>query len=235
MPGLSINWGPWSETGAAADRSLTERLATQGLGALTTQQGLAAMEQLLNDGAEQASVLPIDWNRFAMSASPGAAKSFLTEVLEQRKQTTSTPSRQIEIQPTTLLVQLDGVAPSRRRPTVIGFVRDQAARVLGVSTAIDPRMPLGDIGLDSLLSVELRNILSNAIGRPLSATLLFDYPTLDALSDYLLNEVLEFDGDEIEQGASIVPAPGVLESIEDLDDDEVDRLLAARTQQRAVR
>ena len=51
LPGLSINWGAWTEVGVAADRGLIDRLAAQGLGAITPSQGLVALERLLEDGS----------------------------------------------------------------------------------------------------------------------------------------------------------------------------------------
>ena len=96
---------------------------------------------------------------------------------------------------------------------------------------LDPATPLGDLGLDSLLSVELRNTLGTAIGKPLPATLLFDHPTVDALTAVLVRE-LGLEG-ATRPGPSSAPAPGgVLEVIEDLTDEEVDRRLALRSRQR---
>jgi hypothetical protein len=85
--------------------------------------------------------------------------------------------------------------------------------------------------------VDLRNTLGSALGKPLPATLLFDHPSMEALTDYLLSEVLHL-GDEA-QGVSpdVAPAaPAVRElvgSIEAMSDDEVDRLIAARAQRKA--
>jgi acyl carrier protein len=103
-------------------------------------------------------------------------------------------------------------------------------RALGLDPArlIDPRTPLGELGLESLLSVELRNALRSAIGVPLPATLLFDFPTIDALTAYLLSVLSPEDDPKVLEPAADVPHGSLLGSIEELSDEEVDRLLAAR-------
>src|SRR4029079_1569202 len=53
----------------------------------------------------------------------------------------------------------------------------------------NPRQPLQELGLDSLMAVELRNALSEVLGQTLPATLMFDYPTVEVLSGYLSRHV----------------------------------------------
>ena len=117
------------------------------------------------------------------------------------------------------------------------FVREKALRALGLDAAraIDPRTPLGELGLDSLLAVELRNTLGTALGRSLPATLLFDHPTLDALTDHLIAELFTPGGADATQAQKREMATGstIVGSIEDLSDEEVDRQLAARSKTKA--
>jgi acyl carrier protein len=230
LPSLSINWGPWTEVGAAADRGITDRLASQGLGALTPDQGLSALRRLMESDVTQAAVVPVDWNRYLARFAQGAVPAFFSDVSGSGPSTDSAKTHDhAASQTATLHQQLADAPESRRRPLVATFVRERALRALGVDLGkqIDPRTPLGDLGLDSLLAVELRNTLATALGKPLPATLLFDYPSIDALTDYLLVEVLGFG-----EARAAVPV-GLVSSIEAMSDDEVDRLIAARAKRKA--
>ncbi|CDN87115.1 type I polyketide synthase [Hydrogenophaga intermedia] len=237
LPGLSINWGAWSEVGAAADRRVADRLAGQGIAALTPDQGLLAMSRLMERQTAQAAVLPIDWSRYLSAIGAESPPPFLAGVATGAVENAVAVKAERAAATVDLKQQLEEAPPGRRRALVAAFVRERALRALGVdpARAIDPRTPLGELGLDSLLAVELRNKLGAALGVTLSATLLFDYPTIDALTDHLMSEVLA--------PAEVEPAPepelevapqqgsaSVVDAIEDLSDEEVDRLLALRAQ-----
>ena len=229
LQGTSIGWGAWMEVGAAVDRGVTEKLAALGVGAVTPSQGLVALERLLEEDRIQTAVVPIDWHRYVEKSGHAGLPAFLADVVGT---TTDTPTHASTARTENLREQLAAAPPARRRPLVATFVRERALRALGVnpSKAVDPRTPLGEMGLDSLLSVELRNTLSSAIGQPLPATLLFDYPTIDALTDFLLKDKLDIAGDveEVVTAPADTAPASMLDSIENLSDDEVDRLLTAR-------
>jgi len=233
LPALSINWGPWADVGAASDRGVAGRLAAQGLVALSPAQGIAALERLLSGDAVQATVLSANWSRFIAQRAGGDA--FLAEVgaASAGASAASAPSP-----PTAggeaLLERLASAPAGRQRALLAGFLRERACRALGldVSRAIDPRRPLGELGLDSLLAVELRNTLGKAIGRTLPATLLFDCPNLETLTEYLCAELLGPGSPPAARAPTDESAPkadALVDSIEDLTDEEVDRLLARRT------
>jgi NAD(P)-dependent dehydrogenase (short-subunit alcohol dehydrogenase family)/acyl carrier protein len=233
LPALSINWGAWAESGAAADRGLAPKLAAQGLGTLSPEHGLLAMQRLLESRVVQAAVLPIDWKRFLAWSGQGAIPPFFADVAGTVVVVPTAGATPANSQHRDLQRQLADAPVSRRRPMVTAFVRERAMRALGVDPAkpIDPRTPLGDLGLDSLLAVELRNTLSGALSVSLPATLLFDYPSIGALTDYLLADVLHMK--EEAQPATAEPAgeapsaAALVGSIEGMSDDEVDRKFSA--------
>jgi NADPH:quinone reductase-like Zn-dependent oxidoreductase/acyl carrier protein len=236
LPGTSINWGAWSDVGAAADRGAIERLQVQGLSPVSPRQGIQALERVLNGGEAQVAVLPANWRRYLERSGAALHERLLANVVASKPQasvsTTAAAPR------ADLRAELDAATPARRPAIVSAFVRERALRALGLdaSRSIDPRTPLGDLGLDSLLAVELRNMLGKAVGRTLPATLLFDYPTIETLTTYFLNDVFAVDS-AVQDGATATSAPaparGVVEAIEELSDEEVDRQLAARAAKNA--
>ena len=229
---LSIDWGAWADVGMAAERGLGGRLAASGLGALTPVEGIAALERLLPGDAAQVSVLRMDWQRYAArSGTAVAPRPFLDDVLGADGQRLA-PARSVPMPAGDLWRQFKDAPSPRRRSTVARFVNDCALRILGMASGkpVDPSMPLGELGLDSLLAIELRNTLSAAVGISLPATLLFDYPTIDAISDYFINDIMPLtdDGQQAPSVTETIAAFDLVGSVEGLSDDEVDQLLAAR-------
>jgi acyl carrier protein len=113
-------------------------------------------------------------------------------------------------------------------------VEERAARALGLAPGkqIDSRCPLQEMGLDSLMSVELRNALASALGRSLSATLLFDYPTVECLTRHLAKDILKLDvAERAAPSNTVVPDETDLKELEKMSESEAESLLMAELNQ----
>jgi NAD(P)-dependent dehydrogenase (short-subunit alcohol dehydrogenase family) len=187
LPALSVAWGAWAEVGMAARLAGEGRnpWAARGLLPITPATGFPALQQLLRDGAVHALVLPIRWKDFLAQLAPGLDRDFFEAVAPKAAEAQPAPASRAA---GWLGAKLKALAPSQRRPALLAELTARAAQVIGLDTSkpIDPRVPLREVGLDSLMSVELRNALARAVGQPLPATLVFDHPTADALADHLL-------------------------------------------------
>jgi acyl carrier protein len=94
-----------------------------------------------------------------------------------------------------LLRELQNTPPSKRRQVLQQRVEMDVTRILGGDSVrpVAAHEPLSELGLDSLMAVELANALAKATGRSLSATLVFKHPTIDAIVEYLFSELLAED------------------------------------------
>ncbi len=182
LPALSINWGAWGDVGVATTRVVLERMTTQGMGAMHPSQGLDIFELLLQQNdITQAVAIKMDWDRFLGLFKAGAEPSLFLELAN-----TSTVKRDNKVsseRQRSLAERLQAVTVSQRRGLLMSEIRALVGKTLGISASdtISLSQPLSELGLDSLLAVELRNALGTMIGSALSATLIFDYPSIESL------------------------------------------------------
>lgn len=161
-----------------------------GVSSIQPEEGLNALHLLMKSSAAQAGVLPIQWSNFLEQFPAGGRPPFLAEIAREGSRSAAEPlSSDLNAR---IVRAIQEASPGDRMILLSDFIKEQAAKALGIdpSRAIPARQPLNELGLDSLMAVELRNALGMAIGRPLPSTLLFDYPTLEALVGYFATEVL---------------------------------------------
>ena len=194
LPALSVAWGQWAGAGMAARTvaSGAEGWNERGLGWLESSEAFARLERLLRDRATYAAVLPIDWARFLSRLPTGLDRAFYRSVAPAAAPSRATAGAVAPASPSTApaasVVDEWRAAPAGdRRTLMIAYLAQRARKVSCIDEGIplDPQAALKDAGLDSLMAVELRNLLTRSLGRSLSATLLFDYPSLDALAAHL--------------------------------------------------
>lgn len=239
LPALSVNWGPWSGVGMTEGLGERERRRWGGMGEIAPEQGLELLERLLGEARTQAAVLPVDWSR----VPEGAVRPLFAELVrEARPRTgkTAPPAGKVP----DLRRKLDDAPPSEHPRLVAGYVREQALRVLGIAPTqpLDPRQPLQELGLDSLMAIELKDALSRGVGGSLPATLIFDHHSVEALSTYLLDTVLRPESAiEAEQAATATASPEedgdlltLLASLEQLSEDEAQVLLSGHLRQQGT-
>jgi NAD(P)-dependent dehydrogenase (short-subunit alcohol dehydrogenase family) len=186
LPALSVAWGAWSGEGMASSAAASDTWAARGLQAITPDSGFACLEQLLSADVAHGIVLPIDWSRFLTRLPDGLDREFFRAVTPAAVDHVA--AARAERQVATMRDQLQQVPAAQRRQLMMAHVKERALHVLGLepTTPVSERAALKDAGLDSLMAVELRNTLVRSMGQPLPATLLFDYPTLETLTAYLL-------------------------------------------------
>jgi myxalamid-type polyketide synthase MxaB len=159
LPALSINWGPWAEAGMAArlGEEAARRRAAHGIGDIAPEAGLRMMERLLSDqGVTQAMVSPIDWRKFLA----GGARPFFETVGERRR-----PEVESDVE-SDVLRRLKESPADKRQLVLTSYVATQVAKAVGLASAdeISSDQRFMDLGIDSLIAIELRNRLQSNLG-----------------------------------------------------------------------
>lgn len=169
LAGLSIDWGIFSEVGAAValDPSKSQ-LTAQGHQRIAPEQGLAALAELLGQEAAQVCVTPLDWSQFSHRTE--ARDPFFAELCPAHRQPNETSTDLARAGSAMTLVDIRGQfakTPQGQRPVLLTqHLATLIAQVLRLpsAAAIDPGENLLSLGFDSLMAVELRNHIRRTWG-----------------------------------------------------------------------
>jgi acyl transferase domain-containing protein/short-subunit dehydrogenase len=220
LPAISINWGTWAEGMALID-GMEERRQAAGITAMKPEEALGALERILLDRPVQVGAGLMDWKRFInRDRTRPVPKRFRTLLEPERSETPEEPSG--------LARQLSGHPAAVRLRILQEHIEQLAARILGFppNRHIDSLQPLNELGLDSLMAVDFRNALASTVKQNLPATLLFSHPSVQDLTSYLA-EIL-FPASPVAETERISNSSRILEQIEDLSDEEVERQYAQK-------
>ncbi|MGW7355026.1 SDR family NAD(P)-dependent oxidoreductase, partial [Streptomyces sp. NPDC054784] len=189
LPATSLAWGPWEGDGMAADASglLTGRQQRGGVLPLAASAALEALRGAVPGADASVLVADIDWARFGPAFSATRPSALLGELYAapEAAAVRHTPSSELR-------GRLTGMGAEEQERALLEVVRARAAAVLGYPgpEAVPADRAFRDLGVDSLIAVELRNALGVDCGVALPATLAFDHPTPLALSRFLRDEIL---------------------------------------------
>ncbi|MFF1717530.1 type I polyketide synthase, partial [Streptomyces sp. NPDC058268] len=196
LPATSLSWGLWQQAGHGLTAHLgtpeLNRMRRQGITALTTTQALTLLDTAMR--SERPHVVPVRLDLSALHREqdrggdiPTLFRSLVRARLRRADEAEHTPDA--------LRDRLLALPEADRPEAVTELVRREVATVLGISdaTSIGAQQVLKDLGIDSLMAVEVRRRLSTATGVALPATLAFDHPTPTAITGLVLDR-LELGG-----------------------------------------
>ena len=203
LPGLSICWGAWAEVGVAAAEA-GDRLALRGIESFRTVDGLELFGKLLTQDAAQVAVMPMSWQRFKESNATAERSTLFADLLaEKAGDSVQAPDR--------FLSELLAAPAESWAAMLEQFVIATVARVMGFAVeTVELHKPLNQLGLDSLMAVELRNRIERELEITLAVPLLLG----GSSSAQLATELLE----RLEAGE-------LLSQLGELSDDAVGELL----------
>ncbi|WP_338866151.1 type I polyketide synthase [Myxococcus stipitatus] len=225
LPAMSIQWGAFSEVGLAAAVDVRgDRLSYRGVGSLTPAEGAAALARLLERPRPVVGVLRFDARQWFEFYPRTASVPYFAELPRE-----SEPPRSGSARSASLRQALESAPPAGRLDILEGQLREQLGRVLRIPAArIDRHAPFKSIGVDSLMSLELRNRIEASIGLKLSAALLFTYTHTASLAEHLLERLGLSSSPDVTAAPAEPPQVGELQRIEQELDQLSEDELAAR-------
>jgi acyl carrier protein len=225
LPALTINWGVLGGEGyVARNERVAEFLARQGTAALSPGEVVGLLESFLIAGSVQVAAIRVDWSKWRQSFRGLQQNPLLEHVF----------AAGVEVQETSggasdWRLKIKAATPGEREQVIGLALRDVVGSVLRVKPeTLRPDQPLTDLGLDSLMAVEIENLIESAIGVALPSASLMRARTIGQIAT-LLNEHL---GGAPQASAAKTPAPVQSKAaaaaevdLEALSDADIDQLL----------
>ncbi|MFE7353617.1 type I polyketide synthase [Streptomyces sp. NPDC057543] len=181
LPATAMAWAPWREAGMAGSVGAGDlaRLARLGMAAISNEQGLALFDAALS--APDAAVVPLRVDRAALADRPTELPALLRGLVHVSAVSPAAPDATAQA---TFVDRLSGLSVPEREQAVAALLRAEVATALG-GGAVDTRRGFRDLGVDSLIALELRNRLIAETGLALSTTVVFDYPSPALLAAHI--------------------------------------------------
>ncbi|MEF7617026.1 SDR family NAD(P)-dependent oxidoreductase [Aquincola sp. MAHUQ-54] len=197
LPATSVQWGPWAEIGSAADEATLASMRARGVRPFSPAEGRALLGRLLRGAEVRAvvGVVSVDGARLGLAglgdpllAGFAAQRAAAGQPVSVTAAAGARPAASASLDDMDgLRRQLDPLPPIQRRSALVRRLQAEVAAVLGLAGGQPPDPSLGffEMGLDSLMAVELRNRLVKLSGVQLSAAGIFEHPTIHALAGHL--------------------------------------------------
>ncbi len=224
LPALALNWGVLGGEGyVARNERVAEFLARQGTGALTPAEVISILESSLRSGDAQVAAIRVDWAKWrtffrGMQGNPLLERIFATVEGQEASGVTSDWRHRIE-----------AATPAEKEGVIAQAVREVVGSVLRVKPAtLRDDQPLTDLGLDSLMGVEIENSLEAAIGIALPPTSLMRARTIGQIATLIAGH-LGGTTPALAPAPAAAPAPTAASEV-DLDalsDEDLDLLLGS--------
>ncbi|RST09829.1 SDR family NAD(P)-dependent oxidoreductase, partial [Streptomyces sp. WAC05374] len=191
LPGTSLSWGMWEQAGTGLTSRLTRadlaRIERQGFGAFTAERALAALDAALCRPYAHVVPVALDVQGVRRAAEEAGTVPALLRGLLRTPRPRPAAAAAAPAPEAGLRERLTALPAAERLRALSDLVRGEIGVVIGLGAGdeVDERQSLKDLGLDSLMAVELRRRLSAAVGAVLPTDLAFTHPTPYAVAEFL--------------------------------------------------
>jgi len=202
LPGLSINWGPWGEVGMAARAASARGPASKVMRPLPPTEALAILDRLFEkNGPAQAIAMSVDWALLERSLNGQPPPTFIADLIREKGSPAATKSARAA----GFLFSTEELwnAPvEQRHGLILAHVQKNLAQVMALeSPELDPEESLSNLGLDSLMALELQHALEESFSVKLPIELLMGMPSLNEFVNRLLEILAKSAPNPVQEGS----------------------------------
>ena len=176
------------------------RWTEQGFSPMEPEDALQVFEQAMTKETAQLAVMPVEWSSFFRHQKGAQIPAMLLELAE-KEVLHSKAVITVSEEPGSFLRQLEQTSPENRPDVLSQYIRKQVVKVLRLDPSIElrPTQGLAQLGMDSLMAVELRNQITKDFGVTMPVVTFLKGSSLSRISAMLL--------DKLTSAASIVGSP----------------------------
>ncbi|MFD2764838.1 SDR family NAD(P)-dependent oxidoreductase [Micromonospora eburnea] len=208
LPAVSIDWGPWTprvKGGLAATEATRRAIDRLGVRALTDEEAESILRAALTAGRDRIVAVAVDAREYVDRAAGHPRAALLLPLLDRGAR--PAPAAAPVMPRGWLREELDRTATDEREDRLRAAVRRVAGDALGDPGALDDEAGFADLGLDSIMVIDLRTRLSHALAADLPATVAIDHPTIAQVAAYAI-DLLYPDDEPADEPSHVGGWPG---------------------------
>ena len=188
LPAITINWGVFKETGVVANSAeVAKHLENIGITGFHTDEALEALENVLEENPIQIGVFNIDWQQWAMANPRGADSSRFGDLIGNDFTTGNSQRRDRYKE---LVQELSELRSEDRQKRMESLICEQMVKVMRIPVqSIDPHQSIEKLGVDSLMTVELKLAFNSNLGIEITSVDLLSKMSISQMVSLLLDKI----------------------------------------------
>lgn len=187
LTSLSINWGVIKDVGMVADNNHLEKYAdAEGFESVVSKDAMEVLDSVYNSGKAQLGVLKLNASKMAIYYSALASTNYFKSLLES-EQLSESDKKESFLE---AYLKLDKV--DEKEKALVTLVTQLVAKIVkSPASKIKSPMTFKGLGIDSLMAIQVRNLLEKSLNTKLSVALFWNHPSIKEYSEFLLNKLSE--------------------------------------------
>lgn len=190
-----VCWGPWQGGGmASGNQSIDENLSRMGIESFSPELGGEIIGLLLDKPRKLVVAADVNWKQYAESVGKSQSEHFIVELIDKSNDDDAVS----DTDNGKFVEELKVLSEDERKEVLLEKLQKVCSDIMGFQgdQKLDPYSSISEQGADSLMTFTMRSNINKLLGTELTVSVFFNYPSLDQLTDHLLEDVLEFEEEE---------------------------------------